>query len=71
MYTLMHPTTLVLVDDNVNFLKSTMALINIRDCYYLPYENPTLAVNHLRNFNKFDDNGFFTSTDEDRVHFST
>ena len=71
MYTLMHPTTLVLVDDNVNFLKSTMALVNMRDCYYIPYENPTLAVNHLRSVSDLDDNDFFISLDEDNVYFST
>jgi len=72
MYTLWHPTSMVFIDDNVHFLKSTIALVGHGDCLYLPYDNPNHAVSYVYKYgDTVDNNSFFIAKSEDDIYFST
>jgi len=72
MYTLWHPTSMVFIDDNVHFLKSTIALVGHGDSLYLAYDNPNHAVSYVYKYgDNVDNHSFFIAKSEDDIYFST
>lgn len=44
-----YPTSVILIDDNLNFLKSTIAMLSDENINIIPYDNPHNALNFIEN----------------------
>ena len=43
------PTSVLIIDDNINFLKSTIAMLSDIDMCLIPYDRPNSAANFIEN----------------------
>lgn len=44
-----HPTSVMIIDDNLNFLKATMAMLSDEYMNIIPYDSPNNAINFIEN----------------------
>lgn len=68
-----HPTTVIMVDDSTNFLKSIIAVLDSDNFFYKPFNNQALALKFLEEFYSIDNKhkDEILSSFNDKLLFST